>query len=189
MSAKRFADGQARELLRNYIATRNRADAEPLISSAMPLIRLLAGRFHRLVPKIALDDFIEEGKIGAITAADLAGPDFYDVGASTDPRMYAAPFIAGHLVSFLRDLGIITRPSETEDRVRHVVDAALADLAKELGRFPTDEELAASMSVSVERLRRLLLICCAHWNSSSYWRGHAEQESQRLRDARTVDPE
>ncbi|WP_149454486.1 RNA polymerase sporulation sigma factor SigF [Pasteuria penetrans] len=92
------------------------------------------------------DDIFQIGCIGLLKAVDKFNLA-YDVKFST----YAVPMILGEIQRFLRDDGIV-KVSRSLKETAHRVRNARDELAKELDRVPTLQEIAKAMNVEPEEI-------------------------------------
>lgn len=116
----------------------------------LPLVRRSAMRLARKVPAhITVADLISYGWLGLVEAFQRAD------GTMTDEEFeaYASYRVRGAMLDFLRSLDPTTRSVRAISRN---VTKAIAKLSQELGRAPEENEIAASMGVSVEAYRQLL---------------------------------
>src|SRR5690606_129787 len=90
------------------------------------------------------------GSIGLLKAIDKFDPSF-EVKFST----YAVPMIAGEIKRFLRDDGII-KVSRSLKQTANKIKYAQEDLAKELGREPTIQEIAEELNIDKEEIAMAL---------------------------------
>jgi len=128
---------RARKLLTDYRAGGRGADAarEALVQQFRPLVQKLARQF--LTPSVSLDDLGQEGLIGL-----LHGLDGYDPTRGVKIITYVTHHIDGHLRHYLRDrVQIIKEPAwlqEMAQKVRRETETLL----QELGREPSEAEVA-----------------------------------------------
>ncbi|MGE5507207.1 MAG: sigma-70 family RNA polymerase sigma factor [Chitinophagales bacterium] len=115
---------------------------EELIGRNLRLVRSVAGRFRRTA--VEEEDLFQLGCLGLVKAVDRFDPS-RGVAFST----YAVPYIAGEILSFLRNdrpvkigRGALTQARETL--------RARDQLAQELGREPTIGEVAVRLGTSEE---------------------------------------
>lgn len=115
---------------------------EQVIKENMPLVYSIVKRFHGRGYDV--EDLSQIGAIGLIKAVDNFNVNF-EVRFST----YAVPMISGEIKRFLRDDGMV-KVSRTlkENGVR--VRRAAENLAAELGRDATLEELSAATELQKE---------------------------------------
>ena len=115
---------------------------EQVITENMPLVYSIVKRFAGR--GYDAEDLSQIGAIGLIKAVDNFNMDF-DVKFST----YAVPVISGEIKRFMRDDGMVKVSRTLKEngiRIRHVAD----DLAAELGREATLEELSAATEMKRE---------------------------------------
>ncbi|MFO0670902.1 MAG: RNA polymerase sigma factor FliA [Polyangiaceae bacterium] len=116
----------------------------------LPLVRRSAMRLARKVPAhITVADLISYGWLGLVEAFQRAD------GTMTDEEFeaYASYRVRGAMLDFLRSLDPTTRSVRAISRN---VTKTIAKLSQELGRAPEENEIAASMGVSVDAYRQLL---------------------------------
>jgi RNA polymerase sigma-B factor len=123
----------------------DRAAHEALVERFLPLARQLARRYER--GNEPLDDLIQVASLGLLKAIDR-----FDPARSTAFSSFAVPTILGELKRHFRDKGWSLRvPRDLQElavRVERVVD----DLASELGRAPTPDEIAQHIGVRTEQV-------------------------------------
>ena len=131
------------DLHREYLETRDPALARRLVEAHSGLAHRLAGRFANRGE--APEDLVQVAMLGLVKAIDGFDPD-RGLRFST----YATPTILGELKRHFRDRGWAVRlPRRVHDlylNVQHAID----DLAQELQRSPTLQEVAERVCVSVE---------------------------------------
>jgi RNA polymerase sigma-B factor len=136
---------QDRVLLERYRETGDPAVRDALVERFLPLARQLARRYQRGAEP--LDDLVQVASLGLLKAIDRFEPD-----RSTAFSSFAVPTILGELKRHFRDRGWSVRvPRDLQElsvRVERVAD----DLARELGRAPTPEEIAEEIGVTVEQV-------------------------------------
>ena len=124
------------------------ADAnEALIRDHMPLVRRIAWHVHGSVSSsVEVEDLVQTGLVALVEAAG----SFEDRGQVTFAQ-YLSTRIRGAMIDELRRQATITRGAMR--RRREIADAE-STLSVQLGRAPTDEELAFQLGVPTERLRQ-----------------------------------
>ena len=131
------------DLHREYLHTRDPDLAHQLIDAHSGLAHRMASRFANRGE--AAEDLIQVAMVGLVKAIDRFDPD-RGLRFST----YATPTILGELKRHFRDRGWAVRlPRRIHDlylNVQHAID----DLAQELRRSPTLQEIAERVCVSVE---------------------------------------
>ena len=113
------------------------------------LVKFVAGRLAAGLPRtVDTGDLVSAGVFGLMNAIDKFDPDN---GAKFET--YAIPRIRGAILDGLRALDWV--PRSVRSRSRSVQDA-IASLEHELGRTPTDEEIAAELKITTEELEKWL---------------------------------
>jgi RNA polymerase sigma-B factor len=134
-----------RRLLVRYHETGDPAAREALVERFLPLARQLARRYQR--GGEPLDDLVQVASLGLLKAIDR-----FDPRRDTAFSSFAVPTILGELKRHFRDRGWSVRvPRDLQElavRVERVTD----DLARELGRAPTPEEIGEEIGVTVEQV-------------------------------------
>lgn len=114
-----------------------------LIVEYAPLIKFIAQKIAvRLPSNIELDDLISSGVIGLMDAIDK-----YDPTRDNKFKTYAEFRIRGSILDELRAQDWV--PRSVRDKAK-LLDRTLSDLESDLGRAPTDEEVAEKLSMSMD---------------------------------------
>ena len=122
---------------------------EWLVVHYASLVKFVAGRLAAGLPKtVDTGDLVSAGVFGLMNAIDK-----FDPSQGFKFETYAVPRIRGAILDGLRALDWV--PRSVRSRSRSVQDA-IAQLEHELGRTPTDEELASELQISVEELEKWL---------------------------------
>jgi RNA polymerase sigma factor for flagellar operon FliA len=123
---------------------------DQVVLEHLPLAKSIAARVHEGLPlHVDLDDLVHAGVLGLFDAATKYDPDKQVAFAS-----YAKHRIKGAILDSLRQLDWASR----DLRRRHKqVEAATRDLAAELHRTPTEQEIADRLGVDVERWHQMML--------------------------------
>jgi RNA polymerase sigma factor FliA len=116
----------------------------------LPLVKAIAVRVHENLPvHVDLDDLVHAGVLGLFDAATKYNPDKKVAFSS-----YAKHRIKGSILDSLRQLDWASR----DLRRRHKqLEAATRELASELQRAPTEQEIAQRLGVDVDRWRQMML--------------------------------
>jgi RNA polymerase sigma factor FliA len=121
---------------------------EAAIHKYLHLVKYAAGRISMHLPSnVDINDLINDGVFGLMDAIEK-----YDGSRSVKFETYAITRINGAILDALRSLDWV--PRAVRQRAREV-DRVFEKLASELGRDPTDEELAQRLNLSVAELDRL----------------------------------
>lgn len=120
-----------------------------LIASHLPLVRSIARR--HVGRGEDLDDLVQVGAVGLVKASDR-----FDASRGVAFATFAAPTIEGEIRRHLRDrTGPIRLPREME-QIRRALRLHREELASTLGRQPTVQELAESLSADERDIERAL---------------------------------
>lgn len=132
---------------------------EALITRYAYLVKYVVGRLGIGLPVILdLEDARSYGVIGLIDAVDR-----FDTTRGVKFETFAIPIIKAAIIGALRSLDIMPRSSRKKARL---IYRAMASLAQELGREPTDEEVAASLEMSMPEYWKVLTD--ASWTAVSF---------------------
>lgn len=125
------------------------AAREWLVVHYASLVKFVAGRLAAGLPRsVDTGDLVSAGVFGLMNAIDR-----FDPGQGAKFETYAIPRIRGAILDSLRSLDWV--PRSVRSRARSVQDA-IARLEHELGRTPTDEEIASDLSIDVAELEKWL---------------------------------
>ncbi len=118
---------------------------DQLLTDYLPLVKNVAGRMAAGFPKsVELNDLINTGVIGLIEAFNNFDPE-----RGVKFETFAVPRIRGAILDELRMLDWVPRSTRAKARG---IDRALMKLENELGRGPSEIELARRLSISVHEL-------------------------------------
>ena len=137
------------DLWARFVATRDPALRDELITTYAPLVRFVVSRLG-IPPSCMLDadDLLSCGTIGLINAIDR-----YDPARGSRFESFASARIRGAVIDHLRSLNWLPRTAMA--RIRQI-EYAIANLEQRLGRPPVEEEIAAEAHVSPARYRQML---------------------------------
>ncbi|MBC85713.1 MAG: FliA/WhiG family RNA polymerase sigma factor [Bdellovibrionaceae bacterium] len=139
-------------LLKKYKEDANKLTDEQkdrLIMEYAPLIKFIAQKIAiRLPSNIELDDLISSGVIGLMDAIEK-----YDPSRDNKFKTYAEFRIRGSILDELRAQDWV--PRSVRDKAK-LLDRTTVKLESELGRTPTDEEIASKLKVSMEEFHDLV---------------------------------
>jgi RNA polymerase sigma factor for flagellar operon FliA len=123
-------------------------DFEALIEEHLPLVRHIVFQVSVRFPRhVDRDELVRAGVVGLVQAAHR-----YDATKGVPFSRYAAQRIRGAILDGVRSLD--WAPRSLRRSVREV-EVASGRLANELGRAPTQEETAATLGMTVQRLSEL----------------------------------
>jgi RNA polymerase sigma factor for flagellar operon FliA len=120
-----------------------------LILSELPQVYYLARRIHERLPQhVEIEDLVHAGVIGLIDAVGK-----YNPRKNASLRSFAAFRIRGAILDSLRAQDWGSRPLRRKGRE---VSESICRLANQLGRQPTEDEIAADLKIEIEELHKLL---------------------------------
>lgn len=121
------------------------ASREAVIHKYLHLVKYVAGRLSVNLPSnVDINDLINDGVFGLMDAIEK-----FDDARSVKFETYAITRINGAILDALRSQDWVPRAVRQRGRE---MDRAFERLEAELGRDPTDDELAARLGVSVREL-------------------------------------
>ncbi len=130
-------------------ATVNKKERERLIMQYVPLVKNIVGRIAMKLPShVGKDDLINAGIIGLMSALEK-----FDETRNVLFETYAGFRIRGAILDELRSRDVVSR-SDRNKKTR--IEDALEELQKELGRSPTEDEIAARLDLPLDDYYRLL---------------------------------
>lgn len=122
---------------------------DKLIMEYAPLIKFIAQKIAiRLPSHIELDDLISSGVIGLMDAIDK-----YDPTRDNKFKTYAEFRIRGAILDELRSQDWVPRSVRDKSKL---LDRTTVKLEAELGRSPSDEEIADRLQISMEEFHDLV---------------------------------
>lgn len=139
------------ESARAYQAQSQTSDPsrEDKLMEILPLVKYIAGRIAIGLPKsVELDDLINAGVVGLIEAHAN-----FDPGKGVKFESYASMRIRGSILDELRAIDWAPRSTRAKSRE---MERAISELANNLGRSPSEQEIAENLDVSLENLYKLL---------------------------------
>ncbi len=126
----------------------NYARRDAVVLEHLPLVRAIAIRVHEGLPVyVDLDDLIHAGMMGLMDAAMK-----FDLDKKVAFSAYAKHRIKGAILDSLRQMDWASR--DLRRRYKQV-ESIIRDLAGELHRQPTEEEVAERMNIPVSRWRKM----------------------------------
>jgi RNA polymerase sigma factor for flagellar operon FliA len=136
-------------MVRNDVAVANAARDE-IVLEHLSLVKAIAIRVHENLPvHVDLDDLIHAGVLGLFDAATK-----YDAEKKVVFQSYAKHRIKGAILDSLRQLDWASRDLRKRQKQ---LEAVTRDLTAQLGRAPTELEIAETLGVPLDRWRRMAL--------------------------------
>ncbi len=118
---------------------------QKLLKEYLPLVKNVAGRMALGFPKsVELSDLVNTGVIGLIEALSN-----FDPSRGVKFETYAVPRIRGAILDELRSLDWVPRSTRAKSRE---IDKTTSKLQNQLGRPPSNRELAKSLKISSNEL-------------------------------------
>jgi len=115
----------------------------------LPLVKYIAGRLAISLPRsVELDDLINAGVVGLIDAYNN-----FDVGKGVKFETYASLRIRGSILDELRGMDWVPRSTRARSRE---VERTISKLEGQLGRSPTEAELADELDVTMQEYYQIM---------------------------------
>jgi RNA polymerase sigma factor FliA len=128
--------------------SRAKADRDEIIVNHLPLVRAIANRVRESLPvQVELDDLVHAGVLGLVDAIEKYAPE-----KNVAFHLYAKHRIRGAILDSLRQLDWASR--DLRKRFKSI-EGLRQKLGQDLGRPPTEIEIAKEMKISVEQFRKL----------------------------------
>ena len=132
-----------------YSTTKSPALKEKLILQYAPLVKYVAGRMLiHIGQHVEYDDLVGYGVFGLIDAIDK-----FDYEKGVKFETYASLRIRGAIIDHIRRLDWVPRTLRQKNKQ---MEQAYSKLEDELGREPTEDELAAKLSLTVEETQEFM---------------------------------
>lgn len=131
-----------------FFQTRSEASRNALMVNYLQSVKYTAERIWVKLPdKVDLDDLIQAGIFGLMDAIDAFDPE-----RGVKFETYCAPRIRGSILDELRSMDWVPRLVRSR---AHQLDRARTTLEAQLGRMPTEQELAGEMELDKVEFHRL----------------------------------
>jgi RNA polymerase sigma factor FliA len=125
------------------------ADKNSLLTVHMPLVKRLAHQMKaKLPPSVEVDDLVQAGMMGLLDAINR-----YEENHGAQFETYAVLRIRGAMLDELRSSDWM--PRSTRQNMRKV-ESAMQALTQQLGRPPSESEVAKSLKLSLEDYQDML---------------------------------
>jgi len=144
----RRSEDELRKIWVVYKRTHDESLRNTLLETYHPLVKYTAERLRTKLPdEVEVDDLISAGIFGLMDAVKA-----FDLERGVKFETYCAQRIRGAILDELRSMDWVPRLVRSR---AHKLGEALRALEAELGRKPTDKELARSMRMSLREFRKL----------------------------------
>lgn len=136
------------EVWRNYKQNPTNELRNYLIQQYAHIVRYNAERIHAKLPtEVELDDLISAGMFGMIDAIEA-----YDLERGVKFETYCSPRVRGAILDELRSMDWVPRLVRNRSQK---IQAATKELQSELGRVPTEKEIADRIGVTLAEFERM----------------------------------
>lgn len=134
-----------KKMFKEYSITKDKKIRDRLIEHHLYIAEILAKKYVN--KGIEYDDLFQVASIGLIYAIDR-----FDVDKGYEFSSFATPTIVGELKRYFRDKGWVIRVPRRIQELSKKVNIAKIDLAQELQRTPTVDEIARHLEISSEEV-------------------------------------
>lgn len=132
-----------------YGETKDRKIKNILIENYIHLVKIVAGRMYNFYGgKVEYDDLIGYGSLGLIDSIDR-----FDISKNIKFETYAQIRIKGEIIDNIRKLDWIPRSLRKKSKDLQEV---IYKLENNLGRVPTNEEIAHELDINLDDVENLL---------------------------------
>ncbi len=133
----------------HYKGSQKKELKDKIIVGYTPLVKYIAGRMNvYLAGNVEYDDLVSYGIFGLIDAVDK-----YKFTKNVKFETYASLRIRGAILDSIRKMDWIPRTLRQKQKQ---FEKVISELEAELGRFPTDEEIAEKMEVKPDEVEKLM---------------------------------
>ncbi|MGB3137556.1 MAG: RNA polymerase sigma factor SigF [Nodosilinea sp.] len=152
VTTSRFqAKGNTLELLRQYQCSPNLSVRNQLVQLNIGLVRREAYRWLQQTNE-TFDDLMQVGSLGLIRAIER-----FDMGKGYAFSSFAIPYIRGEIQHYLRDKSTSMRIPRRWQALQSQSARVIRQLQVDLGRGPTDQEVATVLEISVAEWQEVKL--------------------------------
>ena len=136
-------------LWKEFAEKRDPALRERLVLQYTPLVKFVVNSMSMPLPRVTdMEDIMGYGIIGLVHAVDR-----FDPSRGVKFETYAIQRIRGSMIDALRDLNVHSR--STIAKIREV-ERSIDELIPKLQRYPSNEEVAEHMHLSVEEVTQIV---------------------------------
>jgi RNA polymerase sigma factor for flagellar operon FliA len=142
------------QVWREFFTTRSEECRNILLEHYLPLVKYTADRICAKLPdKVELDDLVSSGIFGLKDAIEA-----FDPNRGVKFETYCTPRIRGSILDELRNMDWV--PRLVRARAHHL-ERVCQTLEAQLGRIPTEREVAEKLNMAMEEFHRLQRDACA----------------------------
>jgi RNA polymerase sigma factor for flagellar operon FliA len=132
-----------------YKKTGDKGLRNTLMERYLPLVKYTADRISAKLPsEVDVDDLVSAGIFGLVDAIEA-----FDLDRGVKFETYCSPRVRGAILDELRTMDWVPRLVRSR---AHKLENATKSLRAELGRMPTDEEVAERLNISRPELDKLM---------------------------------
>lgn len=149
-AARRFEDEESlARAWQQYKRTHDEALRNRLVEHYLYLVRYIAERLRAKLPdEVDVDDLMSAGIFGLLDAIEA-----FDLDRGVKFETYCSQRVRGAILDELRSMDWV--PRLVRQRA-HQLEEAVRSLEAELGRLPTEDEIARRLNLSPSQLEKLL---------------------------------
>jgi RNA polymerase sigma-B factor len=141
-----FDSKDVNKLLSEYHKTKNKIIRDRIVGVSIALVKRIAyGLARRSTDPV--DDLIQVGSIGLVKAIEQ-----FDPSAGAKFHTYATHLITGEIRHYLRDKTSMIRAPRELQELSFRISRLVQDLIHELGREPTDSEVAEVLQIPADKI-------------------------------------
>jgi RNA polymerase sigma factor for flagellar operon FliA len=129
-------------------ADRSAETRNSLVTFYLPIVRRIANSLCKSNPHVELDDMISVGTIGMLMSIER-----FELSRNMQFATFASARIFGAMIDEMRNWDWVPRLVR---RQASALRTAMDELTSQLGREPTDKELARKLGITREELREFL---------------------------------
>lgn len=134
------------KLLAEYHKKKDKTIRDKIVEFSMPLVKRIAyGLARRSTDPV--EDLVQVGSIGLVKAIEQFDPD-----AGAKFHTYATHLITGEIRHYLRDKTSMIRAPRELQELSFRISRLVQDLINELGREPTDAEVAEALQLPADKI-------------------------------------
>ncbi|MDO8559891.1 MAG: FliA/WhiG family RNA polymerase sigma factor [bacterium] len=185
-AAKARKSVNVEQVWRDFKRTGDGGLRNTLIEHYLPLVRYIAERISAKLPQnTELDDLTSAGIFGLMDAVNG-----FDLARGVKFESYGTTRIRGAMLDELRELDWVPRIIRQK---ASRIDAAWKDLQIDLGRMPTDSEMAERFDINLgeyeDMVRQASAITVVSLSETVHQGTRSLARSDLVKDRRSVDPE
>ncbi len=146
---KEFEEMSNEQLLEIYSQTKDHAVKQEIVLRYIYLVKSIAIQFRGVYSNFAqIEDIVDESVIALMKAVDK-----YDPSMHTKFETFVSKRLKGLIIDITRKQDWVPRTVRKEMKG---IDEATKKLYEKLGRFPTDQEMAAYLHISLEKYLKIV---------------------------------